>query len=142
VSVNGARLQEAHQFDDARQASRAGIPVRLGVMSDGRAPQLVFTHRALALESDPSLDITYGVVTSSLGIRQRVILTKPAGAVGKLPSLILVPWLSCSSVEVLNRKPRGMDALLAGIIQRSGYLTLRVERPGVGDSEGPACARA
>jgi pimeloyl-ACP methyl ester carboxylesterase len=139
--VNDTELQLAHHFDDARQASRAGVPVRLRVTRDEHAMQITFTPRALAFESDPALEITYSVVTSAVGIRQRTILTKPPGNSGKLPSLILVPWLSCSSVEVLNRKARGMDALLAGILQRSGYLTLRVERPGVGDSEGPACSQ-
>ena len=96
---------------------------------------------ALPLETDPALDIRYDSVVSSLGHRQRIIITQPRGAVGKLPSIILVPWLSCSSVEVLNRPLTGMNRLLGGILRESGFLALRVERPGVGDSEGPACSQ-
>jgi pimeloyl-ACP methyl ester carboxylesterase len=52
-----------------------------------------------------------------------------------------VPWLSCGSVEVFNKPLTGMDRLLAGILRDSGFLSLRVEKPGVGDSAGPPCSQ-
>ncbi len=140
--VDGVRTDTPTRFDDARRATRAGRPVVLEVVRGGRAVRLRFAPRGMPLEEDPGLDIVYGEVTSSRGHRLRTIVTRPAGADGKLPSLILIPWLSCSSVEVLNRPLEGMNRLLAGILRQSGFLVMRVERPGVGDSEGPACSRA
>ncbi len=141
--VDGVKTDTPSRFGDARRASRAGRTVSLHVVRGGRGVRVAFTPPAVPRESDPALDIEYGVVRSRLGHRLRTIVTRPAGARGRLPSLILVPWLSCSSVEVLNRpKPEGMDRLLAGILRESGFLVMRVERPGVGDSEGPSCSRA
>jgi pimeloyl-ACP methyl ester carboxylesterase len=140
--VDGVRADQPSRFDDARRATRGERRVKLDVVRGGRTLQIQFAPRPVPLESDPALEIVYGSVTSSLGHRLRTIITLPAGAVGKLPSLILVPWLSCSSVEVLNRPAEGMDRLLAGILRQSGFLVMRVERPGVGDSEGPSCSKA
>jgi pimeloyl-ACP methyl ester carboxylesterase len=139
--VNGVRTDTPSGFGDARRASRGGSPVVLSVERDGKAREIKFTPPPLALETDPALDIRYGFITTGSGFRQRTIITRPANATGKLPSLILVPWLSCASVEVLNKSAEGMDRLLAGILRDSGFLTLRVEKPGVGDSEGPGCSR-
>jgi pimeloyl-ACP methyl ester carboxylesterase len=140
VAVNGVSTDTVSRFDDARQASRGGAALRLTVVRGGDTRTIELTPRPAARESDPALDITYGVVSNPLGHRQRTIVTRPAGARGKLPSLILVPWLSCSSVEVLNRPQGGMSRLLAGIVRDSGFLVMRVEKPGVGDSEGPPCS--
>src|SRR5262249_39251107 len=136
---NGAAIDTPSRFDDARQASRGGVPLRL-IVSRGSSTgpgtmSIELTPRPLPVESDPVLDVRYGVVGGP-GHRQRTIVTRPAGAPGKLPSLILVPWLSCSSVEVLGSRQAGMNRLLAGILRNSGFLTMRVEKPGVGDSEG------
>lgn len=141
--VDGVRTDSPSRFEDARRATRAGRAVKLQLSRAGRGARVAFTPRAVPRESDPALDIAYREVRSSLGHQLRTIVTRPAGASGRLPSLILVPWLSCSSVEVLLRpRPEGMDRLLAGILRRSGFLVMRVERPGVGDSDGPSCSRA
>jgi pimeloyl-ACP methyl ester carboxylesterase len=137
--IDGAALDSAIRFYDARLASRAGAAVRLVAVRGAETRSIAVTPRAVPLESDPALDIRYGAVTVR-GVRQRTIITMPAGATGKLPSLILVPWLSCSSVEVLGSPQSGMNRLLAGILRDTGFLAMRIEKPGVGDSEG-TCSR-
>ena len=141
--VNGAASDSESHFVDARRATRGGVPVQLIIERAGKSRVIKFTPRALPLEADPKLDIEYSTVSMPAGYRLRTIITRPAGAdhTTPLPSLILFPWLSCASVEVLNKEANGMDRLLAGILRDSGFLTLRVERPGVGDSEGPPCSQ-
>jgi pimeloyl-ACP methyl ester carboxylesterase len=141
TQVNGVKASSPSAFLDARRATRGGKPVSLVVQRSNDELRLTFTPRPMALEADPALRIDYGAVTTPAGYRQRTLITHPVQATGKLPSLLLIPWLSCAPVEVLNRTPSGMDRLLAGILRESGFLTLRVEKPGVGDSEGPACSQ-
>jgi pimeloyl-ACP methyl ester carboxylesterase len=143
VQVNGALSDGENHYFDARRATRGGLPVQLLIERGGKTRTIRFTPRPLALEADPKLDIEYSTISMPPGYRLRTIITRPAGAdrAAKLPALILFPWLSCSSVEVFNKPATGMDHLLAGIIRDSGFLTLRVERPGAGDSEGPACSQ-
>jgi pimeloyl-ACP methyl ester carboxylesterase len=143
TQVNDTASDSETHFFDTRRATRGGVPVQLTVERAGKTRSVKFTPRPLPLEVDPRLDVEYSTVSMPAGYRLRTILTRPAGAdrATKKPSLILFPWLSCASVEVFNKPATGMDHLLAGILRESGFLTLRVERPGVGDSEGPACSQ-
>jgi pimeloyl-ACP methyl ester carboxylesterase len=91
-------------------------------------------------EAMEGVETIYGSVAVD-GYRVRTILTRPKGATGRLPGLFLVPWLSCDTSEVPAGETGGSDQLLRGLVTRSGYAVMRVDRPGLGDSEGPPCAR-
>ncbi|HEX6218059.1 MAG TPA: alpha/beta hydrolase [Sphingomicrobium sp.] len=84
----------------------------------------------------PGLQTEYGVARTSEGTRLRTILTRPAGASGKLPAIMLAQWVSCGSLDF------GADRQneLRMIAERSGMVFIRVERSGDGDSEGVPCA--
>lgn len=88
-----------------------------------------------APESTPGLETELGVVTTSDGVRLRSFVTRPAGATGRLPAVMLVQWVSCGSVEF--RPDRTSD--LKEIALNSGLVLLRVDRAGTGESEGPSC---
>jgi pimeloyl-ACP methyl ester carboxylesterase len=93
-----------------------------------------------ARESIPGVETVYGSVVAN-GYRVRTIVTRPKGASGRLPGLFLVPWLSCDSSAVPAEGGGGSDELLRGVVTRSGYAVMRVDRPGLGDSEGPPCEK-
>ncbi len=71
------------------------------------------------------------------GRRQRVFLTRPEGE-GPHPAVMLMRGFSCRSCEFPLRPETPMRLLIAAWA-RAGLCTLRVEKPGVGDSEGPPC---
>ncbi len=91
-------------------------------------------------EAPDGVEVVYGSVAVD-GYRVRTIVTRPKGTTGRLPGLFLVPWLSCDTSEVPDNETGGSDQLLRGLITRSGYAMMRVDRPGLGDSEGPPCAQ-
>lgn len=72
------------------------------------------------------------------GARVQTILTRPAGAVDRLPAVMLVQWLSCDGIE-WQPPLDGMNELSKRIATQSGMVMLRVEKPGLGKSEGPPC---
>jgi len=72
------------------------------------------------------------------GRRQRVFLTRP-NTPGPHPAVMVIRGFSCRSCEFPLR-PREPLRLLLEAWARAGLCTLRVEKPGVGDSDGPACA--
>jgi len=55
--------------------------------------------------------------------------------------VFFVGWLSCDSVEYPFGETDGFGAIIRRIADQSGYATVRVDKPGVGDSEGPACSQ-
>src|SRR5919201_52837 len=90
------------------------------------------------LEQHPGIETTAGVVEGPGGLRLRTYASAPPGS-GRLAAIFVVGWLSCDSVA-LGPNPRGVDRLLQDVIRTSGAVVFRVDKPGVGDSEGD-CAR-
>jgi pimeloyl-ACP methyl ester carboxylesterase len=89
-------------------------------------------------ETYPGVTVEYGSATDGGGVRLRTIVTKPSGAAGRLPALFLVGWLSCDSVEAAPAAHDSTARMLQGLASRSGMLFYRLDKRGVGDSEG-AC---
>lgn len=89
----------------------------------------------LPLEQQPGIETVYTDVRNPNGLRQRAILTRPAGTTRRLPGVLFVPWLSCDSVESPKGPSPGIDQLIR-LVPEYGVVMLRVDKPGVGDSEG------
>lgn len=95
---------------------------------------------AVPLEAIAGVETTYGSLAMPEGYRVRTIITKPQGATGRLPAILYVQWLSCDTVETVAANADGWTQVLRGLAQTPGFLFARTEKPGIGDSEGPACA--
>src|SRR5262249_9803942 len=73
---------------------------------------------------------------SARGQRVRTITSRPAGAAGRLPVIVFVPWLSCDSVESPRGPTDGWSRMLHAVAGGVDAVFVRVDKPGVGDSEG------
>ena len=92
------------------------------------------------LESLPGVETEYADFRGADGVRLRTIVTRPQGARGRLPAVLFVQWLSCDSIEVKSDARDGWSAMLRQLISGSALLWQRVDKAGVGDSQGPACS--
>jgi dienelactone hydrolase len=92
------------------------------------------------LESLPGIDTEYGVLRAADGVRLRTIVTRPTGTSGRLPAVLFVQWLSCDTIELKADARDGWSTMLRELITRSGMLWQRIDKAGVGDSQGPACS--
>jgi pimeloyl-ACP methyl ester carboxylesterase len=90
-------------------------------------------------ESYPGITVVYDSLRIAGGQRLRLIATHP-GAPGRYPVIFVVGWLSCDSVEAPPGTKDGSLKMLQAIVQTPGFATVRLDKPGVGDSEGD-CAR-
>ncbi|HJW37508.1 MAG TPA: hypothetical protein VJ420_02670 [Candidatus Udaeobacter sp.] len=90
-------------------------------------------------ESYPNADVIYDSVTSPNGKRLRTIITKPRNAKGKLPVIFVAGWLSCDSVEAPAGTKDASGLVFQGLARLPQFSLFRVDKQGVGDSEG-ACA--
>ena len=87
-------------------------------------------------------DVTYDWVTNNQGHKLRTFITRPKNAPGKVPVIFFVGWLSCDTMEYPDPATRdGFGILLRSLIGQSGYATVRMDKPGVGESEG-VCEKA
>ena len=139
LALNGAALADPIDFDRRAAALRGGQRITLDISRAGARRQVTAALPPLAREQIPGVEFLYTHVVNPRGPRQRAILTRPAGAAGRLPAVLFVPWLSCDSIESPKGAAPGIDALLHRLAAESGWVLLRVDKPGVGDSEG-VCA--
>jgi pimeloyl-ACP methyl ester carboxylesterase len=95
---------------------------------------------AVPLEQQADYEIEYSNIDAG-GAKQRVIVTRPRGT-GTHPAVLLIGGIGCYSLDGLLR-PAELRQPYAKIIDgltRAGYVTMRVEKSGMGDSEGPPCS--
>ena len=87
-------------------------------------------------ESYPNVDVIYDSVTAPDGKRLRTIITKPRNAKAKLPVIFVAGWLSCDSVEAPADTKDASGLVFRGVAQLPEFSLFRVDKRGVGDSEG------
>jgi pimeloyl-ACP methyl ester carboxylesterase len=86
--------------------------------------------------------VTYDWVSNGSGQKLRTFVTRPKTAHGEVPVIFFVGWLSCDSMEYPDANTKdGFGILMRRLIEESGYATLRMDKPGVGESQGD-CSKA
>ncbi|AZZ37476.1 hypothetical protein CIK05_11955 [Bdellovibrio sp. qaytius] len=92
-----------------------------------------------AYETSADYSVQYGSVKVANEL-QRVIVTIP-NKTGPHPALLLVGGLGCYSLDFSGAVPT-VDAYkkIIEFMTKNGFVTMRVEKTGMGDSKGQACA--
>jgi pimeloyl-ACP methyl ester carboxylesterase len=146
VALNGTPVLDADGFWPAFRALRGGDSVRARVVRarPGTGPadtlELRFTLDSAAHEQIPGTVTTYGAVRSERGYLLRSVVSRPERpAPGRLPAVLFIPWLSCDPVEKPDPGTDGFAHMLRAVATGSGMVVMRVEKPGMGDSQGPDC---
>src|SRR5579862_3368442 len=91
----------------------------------------------------PGVTVLYDAIRDADGRRLRVIAThpnRPESPSSRLPTIFLVGWLSCDSVEAPQGTRDASQRVLQALAQIPGFATVRLDKPGVGDSEGDCAA--
>lgn len=142
-AINGLPVRNVREWFAARRTMKAGTPVDLRVLRDRAPADLRFSAWGVPLETHEGLDTVYTSATTDAGFRVRLIVTRPKVAPATpLPAVLFIPWLSCGSVESPRAPADGWARMLQVLMRDSGAAVVRVEKAGVGDSTGPACADA
>jgi uncharacterized protein len=79
----------------------------------------------------------YGSVVAG-GVRLRTITSIPANLAGRAPAVLLIPGGGCGGIDTPLSPDIAQPGLMR-VIGRNGFVTMRVDKSGVGDSEGPPC---
>lgn len=96
-------------------------------------PGSPYAQQTRPREHFQNADVIYDWVSNSRGDKLRTFISPPRNASGKVPFLSFVGWLSCDSVESPQGETDSLGALVLGLIDQSGYATVRTEKPGVGE---------
>jgi len=142
VAIDGAPLDDEIAFRARLRRLREGQVVRISARRGGEAIEARVTLPAMRRESIEGVDLRYGEALSERGYRVRTYTSRPAGATGKLPVVVFIPWLSCDAVENPLDADDGWSKMLRDVMRNARVQLVRIEKPGVGDSEGPDCSEA
>ena len=134
LALDGAPLTHPRELVASLRRHKAGEILRVELLRGGQKQSFDVKLREAPRISSNAYDVLYDSVSAD-GARYRVIVTKPRH-VAKAPALYLVQGLGCFSVD----DPKdGYDTHILDAVTRAGYVTLRVDKPGTGDSEGGPC---
>lgn len=136
LSVNNNAIENGNQWWDMIYGLRAGNTYHLSFKRGLTVFQKNVQFEALPRETYSKLETEYGWIVSDYGIKQRTILTLPKNVEKKVPAIFVVGGLSCSSIEYTPGRKSNFIRSLRDIIQHSNMAVFRIEKPGVGDSEG------
>jgi pimeloyl-ACP methyl ester carboxylesterase len=92
--------------------------------------------RKSADESYPGVTVRYEEMATAAGPHVRLILTYPGVGSERLPVIFVAGWLSCDSIEAPANSRGAPQKLFQMLAQLPGFATVRMDKPGVGDSEG------
>jgi len=118
---------------------KSGDGIRIDIRRNGEERTLSATLKPYPPEQIANSEVEYGSVALPSAARLRTILSIPRGNPGtRYPAVLLLQGGSCGSIDT----PFSMNLSIAGLshtIGSEGFATMRVEKSGVGDSEGPSC---
>lgn len=138
VSLGDATVSEPRALVALVRGLVPGAPLSFEVQRDGARVTLPGKATPLPVERIEGAEVRLGHVTVRESWRQRTLFTIPASGRPPYTTLLYLSGLGTTSCELPQDPDDPMRAFLTGL-SAAGIATKRVERSGVGDSEGPPC---
>jgi hypothetical protein len=137
TQIDSSNVAGADAFVDFARHLHAGDVVTISLLRGGKPKDVRMEVRPRPFETSPDAGVWYTSISIADGSRRRVIVTKPKQP-GRHPAILYMTGIGCFSQESLDRS--SPDAKLLYGLTAAGFVTMRVEKSGMGDSEGPPCA--
>lgn len=135
LSITHTPITSTQQFVSLIRKYRAGQQFELQGLRKGK----LFTRRVVVRSLPTETHTGFATVYQSVVVhssKRRLIVTKP-NSPGKHPAILFMGGMGCYSLDVLSEEhPYGR---ILSELTRAGFVTLRVEKTGMGDSEGADC---
>lgn len=136
LKINNIDIKDVAQFRSLAGGFRSGDQLQIILLRDGKQQPKRFALKPRPYETHPDFDILYQAVEVD-GARRRVIITKPKQA-GRHPAIFVITGTGCFSQD--NLSPESVYGRILYTLTQKGFVTMRVEKTGMGDSEGIPCS--
>ncbi len=142
-TINGKVVANQQQMADVIRTIPGGGVATLEIVREGAPKALRITLDALPSEKIDGSEVSYSSVTVPDGYKLRTILSVPEASPlakgGKAPAFMFVQGIYCATID-RPQVDAAVDTRLVHAMAKAGYVTLRVDKPGLGDSQGPPCS--
>ncbi|MEM7245214.1 MAG: alpha/beta fold hydrolase [Acidobacteriota bacterium] len=134
LKIDDTAVSDAQSIGRVLSQHRAGDRMSFLVRRGDEEKTLRARLRPRPHETVEELDLVHDVVVNG-SARLRALVTRPEGKRGPLPAVLFVQGLSCGSIENGPGPANNVTQLVHGL-SRAGFVVMRVEKHGVGDSIG------
>lgn len=144
LMLNDTNVSNSGDLVQALRAFKGGDNVTVTVRRDGDQLPISVALDAVESEAVDASTVTYSSVLVPGGYRLRTIITEPlnsplASADGRAPAFFYVQGIYCATLDRPS-SPNSVDTRLVHAMAKAGYATIRVDKAGLGDSQGPPCS--
>lgn len=136
LELGQLKPKSAEEFVNAFRQYETEDNIEMVIRRGDKTLKIRGKAKAKEFETDDNTDVIYEQAGFKGG-QLRVIINKPRKE-GKLPAMLFIPGYTCSSID--NLTPDNPYKRIVDAYADAGYVTLRIEKSGLGDSKGtPPC---
>jgi pimeloyl-ACP methyl ester carboxylesterase len=138
LAIGGETVATSAGFVARVKTEPAGKPIAVAIRRGGAELSVPVTLGPAPEEHDAHVTTLYESVRID-GTLRRTLLTVPNGVRGRRPAVLILGGIGCFSID---NAADGEDAYmrLAHDLGRRGIVVMRLEKSGIGDSQGAPCA--
>ncbi|NUO02402.1 MAG: alpha/beta fold hydrolase [Saprospiraceae bacterium] len=137
LELDGREVNSPDEAVRAVGAYRAGQTLQYKLFRAGKTMVQQTIIQGVPAETYPDLEVTYSSVKAG-DAQLRTMLTRPRHRSGKLPALLFIQGIGCYSMDTPFDTLRP-ETQLINAIARQGFVVMRVDKSGLGDSRGAPC---
>jgi len=137
ISVNGAPLDSVSTFVARVRSFKLGDRIICHVQRGMKEIDVEMTLGEAPREQSNDIQVTYDTVRTGEAML-RSLITMPTDRRSKRPAILFLQGIGCDSIEGPPATPN-LARDLAYRLTRSGFVVMRTEKSGVGDSIGKPC---
>lgn len=137
LTLNGREINSPNEGVAALRQLREGDKFRYKYLRLGKEYEKEAVLKPFPKEIYADFDLEYGAIQSG-DAQLRTLISRPKKA-GKLPAVLFIQGVGCYSIDTpldTNASP----TQLLNYLTRQGFVTMRVDKQGMGDSRGVPCA--
>lgn len=133
VRINDDPIDSVSNLMRILRKHGAGEAMKVVVIREGKETTVELSMLPRPQEQSTDYDIVYDYAGEA-GKRVRTLITKPKKE-GKNPAVLFIQGLAPNSVELAMPQPHPYKSIISELT-KAGFVTMRVDRLGTGDSEG------
>ncbi len=137
VAMDGEHIANTAHFLALLKKHHGGDKIKIGYYRRSKLKETTMVLLPKQMETSDAYDVIYSSVSSGSN-RLRTIITKPKGG-GIYPAVLLIGGVGCYSIDNISNPDILSIKMWVDSLTRNGFVTIRVEKTGVGDSKGTPC---
>jgi pimeloyl-ACP methyl ester carboxylesterase len=137
ISFDGKVIDNTNHFLSILKEYHGGDKVKVNYYRQAELKTATIILQAKAKETSKDYDIIYSSIHSANNYL-RTIITKPKGE-GIYPAVMIVGGVGCYSIDNISNPDLLSFRLWVDSLTANGFVTIRIEKTGMGDSKGIPC---